>query len=166
MRKNLLLLAGLIVAVFGIAAVACSDDDDAGNGGNVSTATIEVDGQTIAGVGIAITSPEDGSTVTNPVTVAIEVVGGVAVEAAADAQSGAVHYFGSVDGAQVNLATNTVVARGEENAGIYQWSAGSIELDLEPGEHTLIVGLANNDDAVISDQVQASVTFTVEAEGD
>ncbi len=159
LNKRTLLWLSLLIASVAVVAFACGDDEPSDDG-STSGAQLEVDGTVIAGVTLSILSPEDGATVTSPVSLDVAVGGGVLVEPAEDKVSGAIHYFSSVDGAQASLAGGTTIARGEEQAGIYQWAAGSVELDLLPGEHTVIVGLADSEDSIVG--VQAEVTFTVE----
>ncbi len=158
-NKWTFLVLGLLIAVVAVVSFACGDDESSDDG-STSSVQLEVDGTVIAGVTLSILSPEDGATVTSPVTLDVAVAGGVLVEAAADMVPGAIHYFASVDGTQADLARGTIIARGEEQAGIYQWAASSVALDLLPGEHTVVVGLTDNDDRIIG--VEAEVTFTVE----
>ncbi len=147
MRKNWLIIGiAMLIAVFAMGAVACDDDDDA-NGDGAGALVVR------------ITSPENGAEVTSPVTVTI-IAEGIAIAPASEGQTGAAHYVVGVDGANGSLIVGEVVGRGQEGEGIYQYAAGSTELELEPGEHTVSVNLADNDD-VLTDDALVSVTFTV-----
>ena len=158
MRKKWLLVGiGLLMAIFAGAAVACGEDDDGTTGG----AEFSVNDTPVAGIQVAITSPESGSTVTSPVTLAVSIEGAVLVPAS-EGQEGAVHYAAFVDAAGGSVATGTVVGRGEEGEGVYQFGVGSTELILPPGEHTVSVGVADNDDLLLAGVTFAEVTFTVE----
>ncbi len=147
MTTKWLVLVGILVAVIGIAAVACSDDDDKSNGNDVGA------------VRVRITSPEEGDVVASPVTVTI-VADGIVIAPASAGQTGAAHYVVAVDGANGSLAVGEAVARGREAEGIYQTAAGSVDLELAPGDHTVVVNLADNDDVLTRGSVIA-VSFTV-----
>ena len=153
MRKNWLLIGiVLLIAAFSIGAVACDDDDeDEAEATNTPAAA--------GAVLIQITSPEEGSEVTSPVTVTI-VAEGIVIAPASDGETGAAHYVVGVDGANGSLVAGQVVGRGQEGEGVYQYAVGSADYDLPPGEHTISVNLADNDDVLTDDSV-VSVTFTV-----
>lgn len=150
MRTNWLVSGiAMLVVVVAIGAVACGDDDDSSdsNGGPAGAVVVR------------ITSPENSAEVTSPVTVTI-IAEGIVIAPASEGQTGAAHYVVGVDGANGSLVVGEVVGRGQEGEGIYQYAVGSTELELEPGEHTVSVNLADNDD-LLTDDALVSVTFTV-----
>lgn len=155
-KKSSVLAVAVLIAVVAVAAVACGDDDDSTGG----SATIAINDTPVAVISVQIVSPENGSTVSSPVTFEVVAEGAIIAPADDDVQ-GAAHYARAVDGAAGALVTGQVVARGSEAEGIYQYAAGSVEVEMTPGEHTVVIGVADNDDLLLSGVELAEVTFTV-----
>jgi len=158
MRKHwALAILALLMAALAIVAFACDDDDD-GNGAE-PTATTAADGEpTAAGeLSVEILAPEDGATVASPVTLEVS-ASGVEIAGAADVVEGAAHYHAFVD--------QDPVAEGEavpsEDDAIIHFADDSVELELEPGEHTVTVVLGDNSHIRHAGVAEAAVTFTVE----
>ena len=166
MKKHWLFIGiALITAVLALGAVACGDDDDDGDGTTAPTATVSeaqptepADGETPAAeASVEIVAPEDGSTVSSPVTLEVS-ASGVEIAPAADAVEGAAHYHAFVD---VEPVAEGEVVPTEEGV-IFHFGSDTQELELEPGEHTVTVVLGDNSHTRLADVAEASVTFTVE----
>jgi len=146
MRRHwALAVLALLVAALAIAAVGCDDDED-GNGDEPADE-----------VSVEILAPEAGATVAGPVTIEVS-ASGVEIAGAGDLVEGAAHYHAFVD--QDPVAEGEVVPS-EEDA-IIHFAAGTQELELEPGEHTVTVVLGSNDHIRLAGVPAATVTFTVE----
>ncbi len=164
MRKLWLLTGvGLIMAVLALAAIGCSDDDG-GNGGDATATEVMVDtpvptevSGTPAAASVEIVAPADGSTVSSPVTLEVS-ASGVEISPAGDAVEGAAHFHAFVD--QEPVAEGEAVPQDTE--GIFHFATGTLDLELEPGEHTVTVVLGDNTHVRLADAAPAVVTFTVE----
>lgn len=164
MRKIWLFLGvTLLGAMLALGAVACGDDDDDDNGTSdtptateAADATEAPDGTPAVAASVEITSPLAGDTVSSPVTVEVS-ASGVEIAPAADAAEGAGHYHAFVD--QEPVAVGETIPQDTE--GIFHFATASVDLELEPGEHTVTVVLGNNVHERL-DAEPAVVTFTVE----
>jgi hypothetical protein len=113
---------------------------------------------------IKITQPANGSTVSGPVSLQVD-IGGVTVKPAAEGDPNAFHYHALVDVDPV-----TVVQAGQPiptgQANIIHTADRTLMLpDLTPGQHTVTVILTRTDHVPLMPSVQDRVTFTVAAPG-
>lgn len=135
-RTALLALA----AGLALATAACGDDD-----GGDDTASVE------------ITAPEDGATVSSPVTFEMSAEG-IEIEPAGEVVEGAGHFHLLVD---VDcLPEGEVIPGGEDAYQHFGQGQTTAELELEPGEHTVCLQVGDGAHAALD--VTDTVTFTVE----
>ncbi len=140
---------GLLIAIVAVVSFACNDD---------SEGTITTDG---AAVTVRIAQPAEGAEVRNPVVLEVQAAGEVEIKEAAAGEADSFHYAAFVD--REGAERSASVVRNGEAQGVYQFAGSRVELlDLSPGQHTIVVGLADVDD-VMSAVPLARVTFTVEA---
>jgi hypothetical protein len=157
LRKHwLLLIVGLVAAVLALGAIACDDAEDDGDG-EQPTATAPAEEEATGTPSVEIVDPADGDTVSSPVTLQVSAAG-IEIAAAGDAVEGAAHFHAFVDLEPV--AEGEVVP--QDTAGVFHFATDSIDLDLEPGEHTVTVVLGDNSHVRLADLPEATVTFTVE----
>ena len=114
---------------------------------------------------VRIVSPEPGVVVISPVIV-ILAADGVAIVPAALRQRGAGHFALAVDYARKTFLVGRPLGRDKESEGIYHVSGDSVDLDLNPGEHTITAGIADNADHLFGGVEFAEITFTVEGDPD
>lgn len=163
MRKIWMLLGiALLGVMMALGAIACGDDDKKDdNGGttpDVATATTEAaDGTPEAGASVEITAPQAGDTVSSPVTLEVS-ASGVEISPAADAVVGAGHFHAFVD--QEPVAEGETIP--QDTDGVFHFATESVDLELEPGEHTVTVVLGDNTHTRLAGAAPAVVTFTVE----
>lgn len=170
MKKIWILLGiALLGAVLALGAVACGDDDEDSNDESPTATEAMADETPIADetpaadetpdaeASIAITAPLDGDTTSSPVTLEVT-ASGVEIAAAGDAVEGAGHFHAFVD--QEPVAEGEAIP--QETDGIFHFATGSLDLELEPGEHTVTVILGNNAHLRLAGVAPAVVTFTVE----
>lgn len=164
LKRSLLIVgASLLVAALALGATACSDDKK-DNDGATPTATTEVaetptaaaDGTPQAEASVEIVAPEDGGTASSPVTLEMS-ASGIEIAPAADQVEGAAHYHAFVDLPAV--AAGDAVP--QDTAGVFHFGSDTLDLELEPGEHTVTVVLGDNTHIRL-DVTEATVTFTVE----
>ena len=105
--------------------------------------------------GVSFASPEDGAEVTSPVTLEFAATG-LTIEAAGEVNLDAGHFHLFVDADCV--AEGTVIGDEAQHFGD---ASTSTELELEPGEHTLCLQLA--DGAHTALPYTATITITVTA---
>ncbi len=140
---------GLLVAIVAVVSFACGDD---------SEGTITTDGATVT---VRIVQPTEGAEVRNPVVLEVQAAGEVTIKEAAAGEADSFHYAAFVD--REGAERSASVVRNGEAQGVYQFAVSQVELlDLSPGQHTIVVGLADVDD-VMSAVPLARVTFTLEA---
>ena len=157
MKKIWILLGiALLGAVLALGA-ACSDDDEDGDGDSPTATAEMVDETPAAEASLEITAPLDGDTVSSPVTLEVS-ASGVEIAPAADAVEGAGHFHAFVD--QEPVAEGEVIP--QETDGIFHFATGTVDLELEPGEHTVTVVLGDNAHMRLAGAAPAVVTFTVE----
>jgi len=171
-RKHWLFIGiTIMAAVLALGAIACGDDDeDDGDGITAPTATVSeaeptepADGETPAAdetpevsASVEIVAPEEASTGGSPVTLEVS-ASGVEIAPAADAVEGAAHYHAFVDLPAVAVGD----AVPQDTAGVFHFGSDALDLELEPGEHTVTVVLGDNTHTRL-DVPEATVTFTVE----
>jgi hypothetical protein len=111
---------------------------------------------------VTITSPANGATVSNPVSVTVT-SSGATIKAATDGDPNAAHfhYFIDRDPATV-LQPGQPIPTGQPDI-IHTPSTTQQLPNLTPGQHTVWVVLAHTDHTPFSPNVQAQVTFTVGA---
>jgi hypothetical protein len=107
---------------------------------------------------VRIISPQTRTVVTSPVEVVVESLT-YRIADAADREPGAAHYVLFLD-QRPFTAAGQVVPRDEE--GFYHFSTDTLELDLTPGEHSLVLGLADNQDVRVPEATVFGITITVE----
>lgn len=108
---------------------------------------------------IEITSPSDGDTVEGPeVTIEVEVENFELVEAGSEPAEGEGHVHFIVDGDEPE-AGDTV---GDDATHLGAEPFDTRDVELEPGEHTVIAVLGNAAHEVLDPVVSDEVTFTVE----
>ena len=108
-------------------------------------------------ISLGIVEPANNAIVGNPVTLRLASSG---VEIAAPEQNveSAVHYHAFVD---VHPFTPGGQVIPEEEPGIYSFATEVLELDLQLGEHTIIVVLADNDNVRLPDAPAVFVDIAV-----
>lgn len=164
----ILAVVGLLTIVFALGAIACSDDDKTTGGDDPTAVTTEVvndtpeatdtaDGTPAAGASVEITAPQAADTVSSPVTLEVS-ASGAQISPAGDAVEGAAHFHAFVD--QEPVAEGEVVP--QDTDGVFHFATATVDLELEPGEHTVTVVLGDNTHVRLADAAPAVVTFTVE----
>lgn len=113
---------------------------------------------------IRITAPANGATISEPVSVSVDITG-VTVKPAAEGDPNAYHYHALVD-----LDPATVVQAGQPlptgQANIIHTADRTITIpNLSPGAHTVTVVLTKTDHVPLSPSVQDRVQFTVAGAG-
>lgn len=106
---------------------------------------------------LRIVEPANNATVSNPVTLQVA-SSGVEIAAPEQGVEGAAHYHAFVD---IHPFTAGGQVIPEEEPGIYSFATEALELDLQPGEHTIIVALADNDNVRLLDAPAVFVDITV-----
>ena len=160
-------IVALAVGAVSLGAAACgSDDDDGGSASTPAAQTIETSGS--GGESVSFVDPVDGSTTGDTVTAHVELQGFQidAADVGKASKEGEGHLHFSLDdgkfdtpkysGANGKLAVQLGVD------GMYSPSTEPqiTYKGLPPGEHTLVVNLANNDHSDTG--VSATTTFTVQ----
>ncbi len=140
-----LLGAALLLAiVFGVSYLVQNLPSMSGGG----------DGSSIS---LRIVEPANNATVSSPVTLRVA-SSGVEIAPPEQGVEGAVHYHAFVD---IHPFTpgGQVIPEGEP--GIYSFATDELELDLQPGKHTIIVALGDNDNVRLRDAPAVFVDITV-----
>lgn len=132
-------------------ALACEDEEE----GPTATATPSPS-PTAAG-SVEIVAPIEGDTVSSPATLEVN-ASGITIAPAADAVEGAAHFHAFVDVDPV--AEGAAIP--QDTAGIFHFATNALELELEPGEHTVTVVLGSNSHIRLAGVDPATVTFTVQ----
>jgi hypothetical protein len=113
---------------------------------------------------VHVTSPSNGATLGNPVTIAVETSGAVIKDASAgDPNAAHLHYFIDRDPATV-LQPGQPIPSGQADI-IHTPNTTEALPNLSPGAHTVWVVLAHTDHTPYSPNVQDRVTFTVGTPG-
>ncbi len=139
-----LIAVGAVAALGGLLAVLLSDSKD------------EASGTDFTG-DVRILTPGDGETVTGPFVLTVESPT-FRIADPAEGIAGAAHFHAFVD---IRPFTQSGAVIPQE-AGIYHFYTNSLELDLPPGEHRIIVALGDNEDVRIPGATVTGVTLTVE----
>jgi Domain of unknown function (DUF4399) len=108
---------------------------------------------------VQITSPKNGATVSNPVTITL-VATGVRIAAASDQSKGSTHHHLFVD-RDLNWLSDTIP---QGSPGIIHLAGGQTEFvldSLKPGPHRVIALLARWDHVPIYPLIADTVVFTV-----
>jgi hypothetical protein len=158
------LILGLALA--SLALAACGGDDDDESGDQTAAALETTAGGTEPAV--TITTPEDGASVSGPVTVDVALESFALDEAAVGManETGNGHLHFSLDGGKFDTPAysgpNGQLAKQLGTDGQYSPAVKPTitYTGLPPGEHTLEVDLVNNDHSETG--VSETVTFTVE----
>lgn len=143
MNSRLTRLAAVAAAAT-LALAACSSDDgdDAGADGGDP--------------GVAFAAPADGDTVASPVTVEMEATD-LTVEAAGEVNEDAGHMHIMID---TDCVAEGEVIPNDDNHRHFGDGSTSTELELEAGEHTLCLQLADGEHVATS--YTDTITITVE----
>lgn len=110
----------------------------------------------LADASVSFVSPEDGATVTSPVTVEAQAEG-VTIEAAGSVNEGAGHLHVVID--EGCVPAGEVIPTGDAFVHLGDGST-TTELELESGEHELCLQLG--DGAHVATDVTETITVTVE----
>lgn len=154
---------GTLAAAGAVGALAgCLDGDDTNE--DTSSDEYTIDDQPTDARAEFIT-PQDGDTVTSPVQIEAAVENIELVDASNEPAVGEGHLHVNVDvecpqfGAQIPGPSDAA-----EDQGYYHWGDGSseAELELEPGEHSLCLQLADGEHVVFGET--ETITVTVEEE--
>jgi hypothetical protein len=141
-----LALGGIaLIATVGVAAVIAIS-------GGSDSASPSVTGPTLA-----ITSPANGATVSSPVVVSVESEG-IEIAPADAGVEGAAHYHAFVDIHPFTPAGQLI----PDGQRIHHFASESLELDLEPGVHSIIVAFGDNADIRLQDAPVDAIEITVE----
>ncbi len=132
----------LLATVLGVGYLVENLPGGSGDGGSISLRIVE---------------PANKATVGNPVTLQVASTG-VEIAAPEEGVEGAVHYHAFVD---IHPFTPGGQVIPEDEPGIYSFATEEIELDLQPGEHTIIVALGDNDNVRVPDAPAVHVDITV-----
>jgi hypothetical protein len=132
----------LLAIVFGVGYLVQNLPDGSGDGDSISLRIVE---------------PANNATVGNPVTLQV-VSSGVEIAAPEQGIEGAVHYHAFVD---IHPFTPGGKVIPEDEPGIYSFATEVLELELQPGEHTIIVALGDNDNVRLSDAPAVFVDIRV-----
>lgn len=147
------------VAIAALTFAACGDTDDTGAEDTTAGATTDGDTTTdgaAAEGSVSFVSPQDGDTVSSPVSWEAQ-IDGFTVEAAGEVKEGAGHLHILVD--QDCFAPGETITK-EEGQNHFGDGSTSGELELEPGEHTLCLQLADGEHVALD--VTDTITITVE----
>jgi hypothetical protein len=106
---------------------------------------------------LRILSPRNGETVSNPVTIRVTSTG-VPIAAPSEGMADAAHYHAFLD-IHPFTPVNRVIP---DMPGVVHFSTDTIELELEPGEHSLVVALGGNDHVRLEGAPVHAINFTVE----
>lgn len=120
---------------------------------NMTSTSGDGDGDSIS---LRIVEPANNATVSSPVTLRV-VSSGVKIAAPEQEVEGAVHYHAFVDIHPFTPAGQVI----PDEDGIYSFATEVLELDLEPGKHTIIVALGDNDNVRLRDAPAVFVDITV-----
>ncbi len=138
-----LLGAVLVLAtVFGVGYLVQNVSSRSGDGGSISLSIVE---------------PANNAIVGNAVTLRVT-SSGAEIAAPEEGVEGAVHYHAFVD---VHPFTPGGQVIPEDEPGIYSFATEVLELDLQPGKHTIIVALGDNDNVRLPDAPAVFVDITV-----
>jgi hypothetical protein len=132
----------LLAAVLSVAYLVESLSSGSGDGGSISLRILE---------------PANNATVSNPVTLQVA-SSGVEIAAPEQGVEGAVHYHAFVD---IHPFTPGGKVIPEDEPGLYSFATEVLELDLQPGKHTIIVALGDNDNVRLADAPAVFVDITV-----
>jgi hypothetical protein len=124
----------LLAAVFGVGYLVGNVTGLFEDGGSISP-TIPPP------ISLRIVEPANNATVSSPVTLQVA-SSGVEIAAPEQGVEGAVHYSAFVD---IHPFTPGGQVVPDDEPGIYSFATEVLELDLQPGKHTIIVALADND---------------------
>lgn len=133
-------------------------------GGSDSGATEEQQagtgqGTVVSGPTLSIMQPSDGTQVSGPVAVQLDVTGvNLKAPVEADPEGRHIHYFLDVDPATV-LVPGQPIPTGQANI-VHTANANHTFLDLAPGEHSVWAVVTGNDHVPLTPNVQGKVSFT------
>lgn len=163
MRTTIYRLAALAgVAVLALAACGDGETSDGASptGATSPAADASPDADTSPDTDMAVTAmftaPEDGATVSSPVEVEMQAAG-IEIAPAADAQEGAGHFHVMIDTPCLE-AGETIPS--DDSHRHFGDGSTSASLELEPGEHTLCLQVADNDHVALA--ATHEITVTVE----
>lgn len=108
-------------------------------------------------VTLRILSPRDGETVSNPVTIRVTSTG-VPIASPSEGIDDAAHYHAFLD-VHPFTPVNEVIP---DMPGVVHFWTDTVELELEPGEHLLVVALGGNDHRRLENAPVHAINFTVE----
>lgn len=111
-----------------------------------------------SGVTLRITSPLQNSIVTSPVTLRVE-SSGIEIAPPEAGVADAAHYHAFINRHPFTPVDNVIPV---EDDDVIYFATDEIEIDLEPGRHTIIVALGDNDHVRLRDAPARFVDFTVE----
>jgi hypothetical protein len=132
----------LLAVVFGVSYLVENLPGGSGGGGSISLRIVE---------------PANNATISNPVTLQVA-SSGVEIAAPEQGVEDAAHYHAFVD---IHPFTPGGQVIPEEEAGIYSFATDVLDLDLQPGRHTIIVALGDNDNVRLPDAPAVFVDITV-----
>jgi hypothetical protein len=144
----------LLTAAVAFGALACGGSGSSATTTAALTATMAGPTGTPGPITLQITSPAEGATVANPVTLSVQATG-IQIAAASQRAPGAAHFDAFLD--------KDPVAEGElipSGPGIFHFT-DPVEIRAAAGQHKVIVVLGDNDHVRLKGVPTEEVTFSI-----